>query len=166
MKTMHGISEEDWEAYVEGDLVESERDRIEAHLTGCLVCWERYEQLQFVTAQLRAAGATARCGWPLRDEQLHAGLQRAVAKLRAQECEANTAVIRQRLNTLTGTMAEMCGTAATAKALRVAAKRSAAQTLEGVSTANWDSFLARLTSIATVICGETGAHLIRESGQL
>ena len=163
---MHGINEENWEAYVEGGLAEVERDRIEAHLTGCLVCWERYEQLQFVTEQLRAAGAAARCSWPLRDEQLHAGLQRAVAKLRADECEANTAVIRQRLNALTGIMATMCGTVTTAKALRMAAKRSAAQTLEGVALHNWDSFMTRLTSIATVMCGETGAHLIRESGRL
>lgn len=163
---MHGIKDEEWEAYVEDALTGAARDRIEAHLTGCLVCWERFEELQSVTAQLRETGARARRGLPLRDAQLHSGLQQAFAKLRAAESAAQAASVEQRLQALAHVMGTMCGTKTAAQALRVAAQHSAARTLASVSPDNWDSFLTRLTSIATVMCGETGAHLVKESGQL
>jgi anti-sigma factor RsiW len=166
MKTMHGIKDEDWEAYVEGALTSVDRDRLEAHLTGCLGCWERVEMLQITTEQLREAGAQARLSLPLRDAQLHTGLLGAFAKLRAAEEAAEAATIRQRLHALSKVLAGMCGSATAAKALQIAAQRSTAQTLERVTPHNWDSFLTRLTSIATVMCGETGAHLVRESGRL
>lgn len=162
---MHGISPEQWEMYAEGLAEPAERERIEAHLTGCLVCWEQYETLQLATLELRQVGAAVRCQLPLRDAQLHTGLQRAFAKLRQAESTADTSAIEQRLTALTHTLATMCGTATAAKALQVAAQKSAAQSLDSISPANWDSFLTRLTSIATVMCGETGAHLVRESGQ-
>lgn len=163
---MHGISGEEWEAYVEGNLSAAERDRLEAHLTGCLVCWERVEELQMATALLRQTSAAARRSLPLRDTQLHAGLQQAFAKLRAAETAADAVSVQQRLDALTKVLSVMCGTATAAQAIRVAAQRSDARALDSVSPSNWDSFLARLTSIATVMCGETGAHLVRESGRL
>ena len=166
MNTKHGIAGAEWEAYVEGGLSAAERDRLEAHLTGCLICWEQVEELQLASAQLRAAGAAARRSWPLRDAQLHAGLQRAFAKLRAAENAADAATVQTRLAGLTNVLAVMCGTTTATHALQIAAQRSAARTLDSVSPDNWDSFLSRLTSIATVLCGETGAHLVRESGQL
>lgn len=166
MKTTHGITGAEWEAYVEGGLNAAECDRLEAHLTGCLICWEQVEELQLATAQLRAAGAAAQRSLPLRDAQLHAGLQRACAKLRAAENASDAAVVQARLAALTNVLAVMCGTTTATHALQIAAQRSAARTLDGVSADNWDSFLTRLTSIATVLCGETGAHLVHESGRL
>jgi hypothetical protein len=166
MKTKHGIKPEEWEAYVEGSLPAAEHDHLEAHLTNCWGCWEHVEELQTATAQLREAGAKVRRSLPLPDVQLHAGLQRALAKLRTAENAADAATIQQRLDFLAHVLAAMCGTQTAQQALRVAAQRSGAQTLESISADNWDSFLLRLTSIATVMCGETGAYLVQESGQL
>lgn len=162
---MHGISPEQWEMYVEGVADPATRDFIEAHLTGCLVCWEQYEALQLSTQELRRCGARARYQLPLRDAELHQGLQRAFAKLRTAEQAVGTQAIQQRLEELAQTLATMCGTTTAARVLQLAAQASSAQSLARVSPENWDSFLARLTSLATVMCGETGAHLVRESGQ-
>ena len=35
---MHEISEQNWEAYLEDQLAADERDRMEAHMLGCLTC--------------------------------------------------------------------------------------------------------------------------------
>jgi hypothetical protein len=163
---MHGITPGEWEAYVEGKLNGAECDRLETHLTGCLACWERVEELRLATDLLRQTGAAARRSLPLRDAELYAGLQQAFAKLHAAESAADAATIRHRLEALTKVLAVMCGPLTATQALRVAAQRSAARTLARVSPDNWDSFLTRLTSIATVMCGETGARLVRESGRL
>ena len=42
---IHGFTEEQWDGYIEGQLDEETRDRIEAHLIGCLSCWEFHERM-------------------------------------------------------------------------------------------------------------------------
>jgi hypothetical protein len=50
--------------------------------------------------------------------------------------------------------------------LSAAARVSPARSLEQVTLENWTPFLTSLKSIAIVMCGETGAHLVWESGQI
>ncbi|HZS08311.1 MAG TPA: zf-HC2 domain-containing protein [Blastocatellia bacterium] len=164
----HGISDQDWEGYVEDRLPAAERDRIEAHLIGCLGCWEFYEQMAATTERLREAGAATRRGIPLSDEQLHAGLRGVFERVRAGQPGHATqrgGRIEQRLRYLEAVMAPMCGAQTAANALRAAARGSAARSLDEVTTDNWEPFLRSLTSIAAVMCGETGAHLVWRSGQ-
>ena len=73
--------------------------------------------------------------------------------------------IQERLDYLESVLAVMCGAHTAARALRAAAVSSPARSLQQVNRDNWEPFLENLASIATVMCGETGAHLVRRSGE-
>jgi len=168
---MHGIPEKEWNDYIEGLADEAARDRIEAHLIGCLSCWEFYEQMVHVTGALRSSGKDLRAVLALSDRQLHSGLQGVFAKLQVAE-NINAAAessaphfIQEKLQVLAAVMSPMCGSHTAAKALQAAAEVSPARSLERVTADNWTPFLKSLKSIAAVMCGETGAHLVWESGQ-
>jgi anti-sigma factor RsiW len=163
----HDIADQDWIDYLDGRLAPARRDALESHLIGCWACWEFYQQMARTTARLEEWGAEVRQGLPLRDGQLHAGLRGVFARLReAETTPAAHDAIRERLDYLATVIAPMCGAETAIKALQVAAQGSPARSLERVTRDNWTPFLTSLTSIATVMCGETGAHLVWESGQL
>ncbi len=165
----HGISEEDWEDYVEGRSSPEGIDRIETHLIGCLACWEHYDQVKHTTNQLREAAADLRRALPLSDIQLHADLQVVLVRKRAQEQGLgvlSSAEIQARKNFLESLISPMCGTQTAINAMRAAAVSSPARTLDEVTAENWAPFLEQLTSIATVMCGATGAELIRKGGRI
>ena len=162
---IHGFKEEEWNDFLEGRLDEESRDRIEAHLIGCLYCWELYRQMARMTQALISAGDEIRTAVALQDHQLEEGIRKFYARI----TEPNTVLknpIQQRLDALTAILAPMCGKETAHKALHAAAQTSPARTIEQVTLDNWTPFLSNLKSIATVMCGETGAHLVWESGQL
>jgi putative zinc finger protein len=166
---IHGISEKEWNDYLEGVLDEAGRDRIEAHLIGCLSCWEFHEQMALTTQALRIAGADIRDDLSLQDHQLRQGMRGVFARIRSAELEtvfSEQSSIKQRLDALAAVMAPMCGSQTARKALNAAARVSPARSLEQVTLENWTPFLTSLKSIAIVMCGETGAHLVWESGQI
>jgi len=168
---MHVFTEEKWNDYIEGQIDDEARDRIEAHLIGCLSCWEFYERMANATRALRVSGAGMRAIFALQDQQLSAGLRGVFAKISGVEVERPERVarprraIQQKLDALTAVMAPMCGSQTAILALRAAAQVSPARSLERVTEDNWTSFLSSLKSIAAVMCGETGARLVWESGQ-
>ena len=165
----HGISNQDWEAYSEGRLEAADRDHVEAHLIGCLACWEEYEQFKLTTQRLHEAGTEARTAQALSDEQLRQGLRTVYARIRAAHSfvpVSQPPQIHERLEFLETVLAPMCGSLTASKALRAAAHSSPARSLDQITTETWEPFLHRLTSIATVMCGETGAHLVHESGKI
>jgi Putative zinc-finger len=166
---IHGISEKEWNDYLEGHLDEAARDRIEAHLIGCLSCWEFHEQMALTTQALRSAGSGIRDTLTLQDLQLRKGLHGVFTRIRTAELETvyiRQSSVKQRLEALAAVMAPMCGSQTARKALSAAAQVSPARSLEQVTLENWTPFLTSLKSIATVMCGETGAHLVWESGQI
>ncbi|MEP7340344.1 MAG: hypothetical protein ABI977_21605 [Acidobacteriota bacterium] len=168
---IHGFSEKDWNDYIEGAANEALRDRIEAHLIGCWNCWELHDQLAHATEALSATGEGIRQSLALQDYQLHAGLRGVFEKLTAAELVTRHSTasphhaIQQKLDALAAVMTPMCGSQTAINALRAAAINSPAMSLERVTADNWPPFLNRLKSIATVMCGETGAHLVWERGQ-
>lgn len=162
----HGISEQDWEEYSEGRLTGEALNRIEAHLIGCLACWELYEQLCTASNRLREMGAEVRQAISLSDGQMHAAMNRVFAQISDDGVKPSLdSPIRERLNQLETVMAAMCGPRTATNALQAAAQKSPARAIEQITPDNWESFMVSLTSIATVMCGETGAHLIWDSGQ-
>lgn len=174
----HGISEEEWNDYLEGLAREEVCDRLEAHLIGCLDCWEFYEQMAHTTNALRNAGRNLRAELVLSDRQLHVGFERVFVKLNdletsqpaplrmsAQDQPIQDKPIQDKLDALVALLAPMCGPRTALTALHTAANGSPARSLEQVTAENWTPFLTNLTSIANVMCGETGAHLVWESGQ-
>ena len=165
----HGITEQEWEAYSEGCLDEAASDRIEAHLIGCLTCWEEYERLKKAANAWHAAGAAVRWQTPLSDAALHEGLQRVLARARATDITQDItekAAIQTRLTQLEDVLALLCGTRTAFCALRTAANSTPAHRLNLLTAEHWEPFLDRLASIALVLCGAAGAELIRAGGQL
>jgi hypothetical protein len=67
---------------------------------------------------------------------------------------------------LEGILAAMCGEWTAVNALRVAANSSLGGLHEPVTQDNWMSFLKKLTSITSVFCGDAGARLLWEYGNL
>jgi hypothetical protein len=164
----HLFSEQEWNDYIEGQIDDETRDRIEAHLIGCLGCWEFYERMATATRALRASGAGMRAIFALQDRRLRAGLRAVFAKIdeaEAAERDRPRRAIQQRLDALAAVMAPMCGSQTATNALRAAAQVSPARSLELVTEDNWTPFLTSLKSISAVMCGETGARLVWESGQ-
>jgi len=161
---MHGITDEDWMKYFDGDLEPAAIDRIEAHFIGCRLCWDFYDEMANAEERLRAGGAVLRSERPLRERVLHRAIESTLAQLRGYE-QANNDV-RERLDHLRAVMAPMCGTTTADRALKLAAEGSPAKSLESITSENWKPFLLSLTSIAAVMCGDTGADLVWESGQL
>ena len=168
---IHGFTEEQWDGYIEGHLDGETRDCIEAHLIGCLSCWEFHERMATATRALRGSAAGVRAIFALQDQQLHAGLRGVFEKISAAEANENKLAvqphlaIQQKLDALAAVMTPMCGSNTAINALLVAAQGSPARSLEQVTHDNWTPFLSRLKSIAAVMCGETGACLVWESGQ-
>jgi hypothetical protein len=165
----HGITEQDWEAYTEGGLDEAASDRIEAHLIGCLTCWDEYEGLTNAAEAWHTAGAAVRWQTPLSDAALHDGLQRVLARARATHVTQDLngqAALQTRLNQLEAVLALLCGTRTAFCALRTAAQLTPARRLNRLTVEHWEPFLERLASIALVLCGAAGAELIRAGGQL
>lgn len=163
----HGIAPETWENYLDGTLVPPERDRIEAHLIGCLSCWEFHERLAHITERLQADGMMMRHRYPLSNESLQVGLRTTYARICAHQQGSGTlSSVQQRLQELEAVMTVFCGAQTAVNALQTAAEHSPAHTLKQVTRDNWGPFLQRLSAIAHVLCGRTGARLVFESGRL
>jgi hypothetical protein len=163
----HGITPEHWENYVAGTLALDERDALEAHLIGCLSCWEFYERLAHVTARLQADGTLMSHRYPLSDGALQAGLRATYARICAgQNGQATPNSVQQRLQELEAVMTVFCGAQTAVNALQTAAAHSPAHSLKQVTRENWEPFLQRLSTIAQVLCGRTGARWLLESGRL
>ncbi len=166
---IHGFTEKDWNDYVEGVADHQTRDRIEAHLIGCFSCWELHEQMSQATGALRSSGEILRGVFALQDQQLHNGLRAVFARIKQEtpfDSESQSHEVQARLNFLEAVLAPMCGAQTASKALRAAAHATSADKLNFVTTENWEPFLERLTSFATVMCGDTGANLVRVSGKI
>jgi hypothetical protein len=162
----HGITEFEWNDYLDGRAGDEVCDRIEAHFIGCLECWEFYEQMSGSTRELLSAGEMARQGLTLEDRQLHVMMRGVFLRLHhGDDTPAGQSLMQGRLNMLEQELAPFCGSQAAVRALHVAAKNSPARSLECVTNENWDPFLEKLTAIAAAMCGESFAGLIRERGQ-
>src|SRR6266540_7040524 len=81
----HLFSEEEWLDYIDGRIDDEARDRIEAHIIGCLSCWEFYERMATATRALKACGAGLRAAFALQDRRLNAGLRAVFAKINEAE---------------------------------------------------------------------------------
>jgi len=162
----HGISDDQWVSYLDGE--PDYRDQIEAHLIGCQRCWEFNERLARTATRLGSAGEAMRHHFPLSDGMLHRSLGKLLARIRRHPDYSETEQpleVRARLDSLKEVLAPMCGSTTATRALAAAAMGSPARSLDRVSEENWDPFLTSLKSIAIVMCGETGAHLVWVSGQ-
>lgn len=162
----HGITPNEWERHLDGALTAAEHERIEAHLLGCVSCWEFYQRMAALNTHLHEVGETKRDQFPLSDEKLRAGLRNVYARIHANHTEGVRPSLQQRMDELEAVMAVFCGEQTAVNAMQIAAAQSPAKSLAQVTRENWEPFLQRLITIAQVLCGRTGAHWLLESGRL
>jgi predicted anti-sigma-YlaC factor YlaD len=166
---IHGISERAWIQYLDKQVEASERERIEAHLAGCGECREFCKRMARTDELLHRLADEQAERFPLQNEQLHINLAKVLARVldaEAREGALSRPAITQRMKYLEEILAAMCGEWTAVNALRVAANSSLAGAHEQVTQDNWMSFLKRLTSITSVFCGDAGARLLWEYGNV
>lgn len=159
----HGISEQEWNDYIEGLASAVTRDRIEAHLTACQSCWNFYEQAVRLNEALGEAGEEACRHLTLDNRQLHRLLRGTFVQLHREPAVTQSQVCG-RLGRLKRVLTPFCGAEAAMRALQAAARHSPANSLDCVTYDNWEPFLERLAAIAAAMCGETFGSLVREQG--
>ncbi len=163
----HGISDEEWEDYLASKTTPQARDRIEAHLIGCLSCWQRYQQESLVIGALEEASAEAREQLTISGRRLSSMFEPILANIRASEKDAAMPVnIRSSLESLKSVLDPVFGSRAAIRAMQLAANGSYTFSLDRITQEGWNAFLERLTVITSIICGDVFAGLIKEQGKL
>ena len=163
----HGISHEEWEDYLAGQTTPYARDRIEAHLIGCLPCWQRYQQESRAIRELQEAAAEAQERLTISDQRLSSMFAVLRENIRASEKDATIpGQIQSSLESLKSVLDPVFGSQAALRAMQLAANGSYSFSLDRITQEGWNAFLERLTAITSIICGDVFAGLIMEQGKL
>lgn len=166
---MHINSEEDWVNYIEGRVKPAERLKLETHLEECAECNDLYGRLLRTEMTLKKSGLKAKSDFVITEEEINVGLAKVLARILDSEATAqnlNRDAVQVRLEQLEDILAAMCGSWTAVNALRVAAEGTLAKSPANLTQETWIPFLKKLKSIASVFCGDTGAKLVWEYGQL
>jgi predicted anti-sigma-YlaC factor YlaD len=166
---MHGISERAWIQYLDQQLEASERGRIDVHMVSCAECREFCRRMGRADELLHRLADERAERFPLQNEQLHINLAKVLARIldvEAREGALSRPAIAQRIEYLEELLAAMCGEWTAVNALRVAAHSTLAGAHVQVTQDNWMAFLKKLTSITSVFCGDAGARLMWEYGNV
>lgn len=161
----HGFSDEEWEDYLLGKSGPEACARMDAHLVCCEECWQLYQQQYPTMSVLGDALEEAREHLAVPKQELRPMFSRIVANIREHDL-ATAAQIHNGLHFLRSVLDPVFGPTTAQRAIQVAGNRLPAQPAACITPENWDSFLERLAGIASVICGDVVASLIREHGQL
>jgi len=163
----HGISDQEWNDYIDGIATADVSARIQSHCAVCTECWEFYDQMSCSTLLLQDAAGDARRGFTLDSSHLDHLLTNVLAAIRSGEGGSFDPVhVKGRLDMLETVFAPFCGSQAAARALQSAAAQSRARTIEQITEDNWEPFMERLTAIAAAMVGDTFANLVWERGRL
>jgi len=163
----HGISDQEWNDYIDGVAIAEVSNRIQSHCAVCQECWEFHELISCSSRLLENAGLTERRRFEMDRLQIDRMRASVLAAINPnKKAMADKSHVRGRLNMLEMVLAPYCGTHAAALALQSAAAQSTARTLEHVTADNWEPFLERLTAIAASMVGDTFANLVWERGRL
>jgi hypothetical protein len=159
----HGITEQDWNDYIDGIATDEVRSRIQSHCAVCVECWEFYDQMSCSTLLLQEASNEVRHFFSTKESNVDRLLTNVLAAIRASDSPLH---VQGRLNMLETVFAPFCGSQNAARVLQSAAAQSRARTLEQITEDNWEPFLERLTAIAAAMVGDTFANLVWERGRL
>jgi|SRR5882724_1732829 len=163
----HGISDQEWNDYIDGIATADVCARIQSHCAVCVECWEFSDQMSCSTQLLNEAGNDARRRFAIRHDRVNELLSNVLAAIKSDESGSLDPVhVKVRLDMLETVFAPFCGSQAAARALQSAAAQSRARTLEDITEDNWEPFLERLTAIAAAMIGDTFANLVWERGRL
>ena len=161
----HRISEEEWDDYLNGKSAPPARARLDAHLLGCSECWQRYQREYPVMRALQSAVGEAREDLVLDQQRLQPMFANIMAGIRA-DAGVPAAEIDDGLKFLDAVLEPVFGRSSAQRAMHLAADLSPAHPLSQMTRENWNCFLERLATIASIVCGDVFAGLIRKHGQL
>jgi hypothetical protein len=161
----HGISDERWEDYLLGKGTPEARASIDAHLLSCRECWQSYLREYPAMSALNSAAEDARTQLAMDDRQLRPMFAAMMAAIRAEDL-ASTEEVKNGLDFLKLVLDPVFGPATAQRAMHLAANLSPAPAPRQITRENWDGFLERLAAMASIVCGDVFAGLIREHGQL
>jgi hypothetical protein len=166
---MHINSEQDWIDYIEDRVDAAKRARFENHLEECADCRDFEAQMRQTELALMETAVEINNKFAVSEEESNLALAKVLARIldsEAREQNLGRDAIKVRLEQLEDILAAMCGSWTAINALRVAAEGTLAKTPAKLTEETWLPFLERLKSIASVFCGDTGAKLVWEYGQL
>jgi anti-sigma factor RsiW len=166
---MHEISEAVWMDYLDETIDVKEKLRVDNHLTVCEECQDFYQRMVKTENTLKAAGVEITNSFQISQESVSVNLAKVLARILdadAQKQNLSRNEVEERLNELTTILATMCGSWTAVNALRVAAEGTIAKTPGRLTRETWIPFLERLKKISAVFCGDVGAKLVWEYGQL
>jgi hypothetical protein len=162
----HGISDQEWNDYIDGIAAAEVCNRIQSHCAVCEECWEFHEQISCSALLLQEAGNEARLFFTLKESHVDQLLTNVLAAIRDESGSLDHFYVKGRLDMLETVFAPFCGSQTAVRVLRSAAAQSRARTLEQITEDNWEPFLERLTAIAAAMVGDTFANLVWEQGRL
>jgi len=163
----HGITDQEWNDYIDGVATAEVKSRIQSHCAICQECWEFQELVSCSSRLLEEAGRKERRRLTPDQTQVDRMRANVMASIKSsQDSQPDNSQVRGRLDMLEMVLAPYCGTHTAVRALQSAAAQSTARTLEQVNADNWEPFLERLTAIAAAVVGDTFASLVREQGRL
>jgi hypothetical protein len=154
----HPIAEEEWFAYLEGAMPESNRARLERHMHSCPTCQETGDLLRAVDDAMISIGAS------LRQSVIVSHSAIAEAKHAALTRLGGDSSMPLRLGSLYLLLAPMCGMGTSTRAIRAAAHRVSARSPQLLEERMWPGFVGHLHVIVAALCGEPAARLVSERG--
>jgi hypothetical protein len=166
---MHIKSEQDWIDYIEDNLDVAKRASFKTHLEECAECRDFEAHMRRTEMALVDTAVEINNKFVVSEEETNIALAKVLARIldsEAREQNLGRDAIKVRLEQLEDILAAMCGSWTAVNALRVAAEGTLAKTPAKLTEETWLPFLERLKSIASVFCGDTGARLVWEYGQL
>jgi len=158
----HGISEQDWMRYLDGDLERVEWQRVDDHVAACQACASQASELRQWQGLLREEGT--RLGEAIRSDerQVETLIERSLDRIRRARAAAAWTVT-DGLSLLRFVMEPICGSGATRAAMNLAIQRSAGSE-EDLTGTNWGLFVVNLGEATTLVCGLATGRLVSRAG--
>ena len=161
---MHGISQAEWIAYIDGGMAAPDRACIDAHLQQCADCLRIAEELSMSDRVLAEQADRFLRGLELAPADaariVSAGMDRIRSAPEAIGMEARLGELRSDLN-------RICGSAIGDISMKKAAYDAANLSVDALTELHWEGFVSHLSAHVASLCGcAVGSLIARTGGQL
>jgi hypothetical protein len=153
------FAREEWVEYTSGMASAYLRARMERHFAMCSECAAAASELAAVDLELRSAAKHLRDALPRVDDNLAARYEEW-----KDQAVLNSDAVWKRVLRLELFLTPICGFHTAQKAMREAAKRALADSVDNVTEFTWAEFIRNLRSIISALCGEPTACLLWQVG--
>ncbi|MCU1236440.1 MAG: hypothetical protein JWP63_4407 [Candidatus Solibacter sp.] len=164
----HGITEQQWLAFLEDSLEPRERMRIQAHLDGCPDCRNLYSEMHAWGQAIARGAAKLRAGAELSEVQIERFVAMALIGIRVARRESKRRneswSVPEALVLLRALLAPFCGLGTARAAVQLAVRESDLDEEGSASGTHWGKFVAYLTQTISQQCGISTGRLVGRVG--